>query len=186
MAWASHSVAFYGLDLSRIGSVLLAQLRESELTRLFSIFNVTDELKVLEGLLAPGATPDASPFNHPPSIGLHKKHFTDPRFLVQNLSNFASSKKPKAKEHRRKTWNKAVASSQAGTVDHAFAGAYVHATVIDAFQEKVESRSMTGEWVVFKKQTQGNFYFTLAGHKETNEAIYERVALCAQSDGIAL
>ena len=116
-AWASDSVAFYGLDLSRVGSLLLAQMREIESNRLFSIFSITDELKALEGLPSESATPEPSAFNHAPLVGLHKKHFTDPRCLVKNLANFAQSKKPMEKEHRREAWNEAVARSQDGTVD---------------------------------------------------------------------
>ena len=185
-AWASDSVAFYGLDLSRVGSLLLAQLREIEFNRIFSIFNITDELKALEGLRSQSATPEPFAFNHAPLVGLHKKHFTDPRFLATNLANFAQSKKPMEKEHRREAWTEAVAHSQDGTVDKSFAGAFVHAMVMGAFEKKVRSNSMTGEWIVFAKRPGGNYYFTLASHGEPNEAIYKRVTFCATNDGYEL
>ena len=185
-AWANKSVAFYGLDLSRVGSLLLAQLREIESSRLFSIFNITDELKTLEGLPSRSATPEPSPFNHPPLVGLHKKHFTDPRFLARNLANFTQSKRPMEKEHRRAAWSEAAERSQDGTVDQPFVGYFVHAMVVGAYEKKVRSNSMTGEWIVFAKRPKGNYYFTLAGHEEANEAIYERVTFCAAHDGYEL
>lgn len=50
IAWAAKSAAFHGLDLSRISTVLLGQAYSFEIGRVFSTFDLTKPMKMLEGL----------------------------------------------------------------------------------------------------------------------------------------
>jgi hypothetical protein len=36
---------------------------------------------------------------------------------------------------------------------------------------------LTGEWIVFAKTDRPNIYLTLAGHDETNEAVFSRCSM---------
>ena len=92
VAWANESIAFYGIDISRISTVFLAQSFSMQINRVFSTFDLTHPIKVLEGVTTSDGTGAEETFKHKPLQGLYKKHFTSPRFLVKNLSNFAHSR----------------------------------------------------------------------------------------------
>lgn len=181
LGWAAESVAFCEIDLSRVSTVFLAQAYASEKGRIFSTFDLTNPIKVLEGLAKFDGTPPAEQFKHPPLSGLYKKHFSSPRFLVKNLLNFQRSKE--GKKHFEKAWKDASALSDSGVINEQFIAYLTHQMTIPPIQIKSTSNAMTGEWVVFHKHEGVNFYLTLASHGESNEEIYERVVLACSFDG---
>jgi hypothetical protein len=177
-------VAFYGLDVGRLGTVLLAQLHFVQASRTLSVFAVTDEIKALEARQIRSHTVAESPFDYPPLVGLYKTHFTSPQFLAKNLANFARSKA--GRKHFESVWASAAAECEDDSVNDAFIAQLVYGITVGAYEARSGSKALTGEWIVFKKCSGGNYYFTLAGHSETNDDIYERAALCAKLDGIQL
>ena len=184
LQWAESSVAFYGLAMERVGTVVLAQLHAMQVTRTLPVFAVTDEIKALEGRQVRSHTVAEARFNHPPLVGLYKKHFTAPSFLAKNLWNFAKSKD--GRKHFQETWKSLAAESKSGLLDDAFIGCLVDEMTVGAYQAKSASNALTGEWIVFAKRAEGNCYLTLASHCETNDDIYKRVVLCAEFDRVGL
>ena len=180
--WASNSLPFYQLDLSRISTIFLAQAYASEKNRIFSTFDLTDPIKALEGLAKFDKTPPEEQFKHPPLTGIYKKHFSSPRFLVKNLLNFEQSKE--GKKHFYKVWKEACEASGSGVVDEIFIGYLVQHTTMHPIEIKTRSHKMTGEWVVFHKHEGFNYYLTLAFHRESNDAIYEKVILACSFDNL--
>lgn len=180
--WASESVAFFGLDLSRISTVLLAQSYSYEINRVFDTFDLTHPIKVLEGLSSSDSTGRAERFNHPPLTGLYKKHFTSPRFLVKNQLNFLRSKQ--GEHHFNNVWDEAAKISGSHYIDNTFTKYLTHHMVHDPIAIKSASKKMTGEWVVFHKLDGVNYYLTIAFHGETNDKIYKRVALACEFDDL--
>jgi hypothetical protein len=178
--WAGDSVAFYQLDLSRLSSLLLAQIYDSEINRVYSTFDLTSPIKLLEGLITSDSTRHEEQFKHAPLIGLYKKHFTSPRFLVKNLQNFHRSKQ--GKRHFESAWDEACKLSGSGIVDETFIKYISHHATVDPIELKHRSREMTGEWVVFHKHNGANYYLTLAFHGETNAQIYQKVTLACEFD----
>ena len=178
IAWAAESVAFYGLDLSRLSTVLLAQAHSFEIRRTFSTFDLTQPIKVLEGLSSSSATGQEDQFQHAPLTGLYKKHFTSPRFLPTNLLNFLRSKE--GGRHLNEVLDKAA---QADGCD-AFTKYLSHHMVIDPIEIKSSSNKMTGEWVVFHKHEGKNYYLTFGLHSETNDEIYKRIAFACEFDSL--
>lgn len=182
ISWASGSVAFFGLDLSRLSTVLLAQSYSSEINRVFDIFNLTHPIKVLEGLTTSDGTRAAEQFKHPPLTGLYKKHFTSPRFLARNLLNFLRSKE--GGRHFNSVWREAVKISGAEYIDETFTRHLTHHMVTDPIAIKSASSRMTGEWVVFHKHDGVNYYLTIAIHGETNDQIHKRVVFACEFDNL--
>ena len=178
--WARNSLAFYEIDLSRVSSIFLAQAYASEINHVFDNFDLTHPIKVLEGLTTSDGTGDAEQFKHPPLAGLYKKHFTSPRFLVKNLSNFLRSKE--GKKHFNKVWDEAAKASGSEFIDETFTKYLAHHITVDPITIKSASNKMTGEWIVFHKYNGENFYLTMAFHGETNEQIYQKVAYACQFD----
>ena len=180
--WAGESVAFFGLNLSRLSTVLLAQSYSSEINSVFDTFDLTHPIKVLEGLTSSDGAGPAQQFNHPPLTGLYKKHFTSPRFLVRNLLNFLRSKE--GGRHFNSVWNEAAKVSGAEYIDKTFTKYLTHHLVVDPIAIKSASNRMTGEWVVFHKYHGVNYYLTIAFHGETNDQIHRRVALACEFDNL--
>ena len=173
LTWASDSTALYGLDLSRMSTVLLAQLWALETNRILCPFEVTAAIKALEGLTTADLTAPPELFRHAPLQGFSKKHFTSSRFIVRNLLNFTQSKR--GARFLEKAFADAATRSPSGIVDEAFANEVSHHAVISAYEQKARTRMMTGEWIVFREHAGKNFYLTLASHRESNDAIYSRV-----------
>ena len=182
VAWANESVAFAGIDLDRVSTVFLAQAFSIQINGHFSVFDLTQPIKALEGLAKSDATDAERVFERKPLRGLYKKHFTSPRFLVKNISNFLKSKDGNA--HFERIWNEAVQASGSDTIDETLTKYVAHHMTFDPIQIKTASRSMTGEWVVFHKYQGDNYYLTLAAHDEGDEAIYKRVLLACEFDSL--
>ena len=180
--WSTSTVAFYGLELHRLSTVLLAQCFAMQARRIFSVFDLVHPIKVLEGLVASDGTSAETQFKYPPLRGLYKKHFTSARFMPKNIHNFLGSKN--GKRHFEKVWDEAVLRSGTGIVDEIFIRHLVHHVTIDPIQIKSGDNSMTGEWVVFHKHAGKNYYLTLAAHSESNDDIHRRVILAIQFDGL--
>lgn len=178
--WAASSVAFVGLDLSRLSTLLLAQSYSSEINRVFNISDITHPIKVLEGLVSFDSTGPADQFNHPPLKGLYKKHFSSPRFLGKNLRNFIRSKE--GGQHFNRVWEEAAKVSNSQYINETFTKYIARHMVVDPIAMKSASNRMTGEWVVFHRHDGANFYLTIAFHGETNDQIYEKVVLACESD----
>lgn len=178
--WASGSVAFYRLDLSRISTVFLAQTYTSEKNRIFDTFDLTNPIKILEGIPTVNDTPPEEQFKHHLLAGLYKKHFSSPRFLVKNLQNFQRSKE--GAKHFEKVWKKACKITDSGIIDETFIGYLCHHMTVPPFEIKRRSNSMTGEWIVFHKHEGHNYYLTIAFHGESNDQIYEKVMLACSFD----
>jgi hypothetical protein len=172
-SYADQHVAFYGLDLSRISSILLAQLYDLEKKRVVNIFNITQEIKYLEGLHNSTLTGKAEPFKKEPLRGLYKKHFTDARFIIKNIGNhlgYGNDKTPRLD----KIINNAFSNNKSGCVDSDFINYISYHTTIGAYDEKAKKR-LTGEWIVFQKHNSKNYYLTMGAHNEGDNNILKRV-----------
>src|SRR5208337_1158469 len=135
--WASESIAFFGLDLSRLSTVLLAQSYSYEMNHVFDISDLTHPIKVLEGLSSSDGTGPAEQFDHPPLTGIYKKHFTSPRFLVKNLLNFLRSKKGDC--HFNSVWDEAAKVSGSQYINELFTKHLTHHIVVDPIMIKSAS-----------------------------------------------
>lgn len=182
LAWAEESVAFYGLDLTRTSTVLLAQAYSFEINRIFDTFDLVQPIKVLEGISSSDATPPADQFRHAPLKGLYKKHFSSTRFLPTNLLNFLHSKK--GSRHFNKAWDEAARVSGSQYIDEVFTNHLSHQIVVDPIEIKSTSNEITGEWVVFHRHKGENYYLTFAFHTETNDEIYKRIVIACEFDNL--
>lgn len=181
--WASRQPGFVGIELGRVSAMLLAQLRDAQESRSFSTFSVTDELQYLEGVGRPTRTKSEDQFRRPPLIGLYKKHFSDPRFVLGNLdSHFGYSRGG----NRRLTQTVAalVAEESSEIVDEKFAAKVAHRVTVKAWEERANAESLTGEWIVYEKRAGRNVYLTLGSHTEGDARIWERVCIARDFLGV--
>lgn len=180
-AWANQSIGFVGLDLSRIGSVVLAQLMQIEHHRIFSVFSVTDEIQAMEGRRVARGTRPEEPFRGAILKGLQKKHFADARFLAENMAaHFAFKKGGNARLEA--VVAQAFEENTSGYVDEQFCRTMAHLSTVAVMEERSRAGRLTGEWIIFHRHQGQNFYLTLASHQETDEEILKRVQLACSFD----
>ncbi|HEY5602207.1 MAG TPA: hypothetical protein VIM41_03785 [Gammaproteobacteria bacterium] len=178
--YAESNLAFHGLDLDRISSIFVAQIYQLERNRVLNIFGIMDEVKHLEGIKRSTSTGKERPFNGAVLNGLHKKHFTDARFILKNIGihlGYENGKTARLDLIIRQAFER----NTSGYVDDDFVSYIAHHTTVGAYEERAR-KSLTGEWIVFKKHEGRNFYLTLAAHDEGDEDIRRRVEMAYEFD----
>lgn len=178
--YARGNLAFYGLDLNRISSLLIAQIYRLEHRGLFSGFEILDEVKHLEGLKKSTLTGEARSFTGPVLTGLHKKHFSGARHILKNIGihlGYENGRTVRLDEIIREAFER----STSGYVDGEFINFIAHKTTVGTYEERAK-KSLTGEWIVFRQHKNGNYYLTLAAHDEGDENILQRVKMAYEFD----
>lgn len=171
---------FFGLDLSRISTILLAQLSVVHSTRTLSTHMITDEIKYLEGLKPHSQTLKADQFRKEPLRGLWKKHFSDPQFLIRNIGNHFGLNKG-GNERLTQMIAEAFKRNTSGYFDDEFAHFLAHEFTIGAYDKRFKMKKMTGEWIVFQKHQGKNYYLTFGLHAN-DDWIYRHVNLAIEFD----
>ena len=181
--FSTNNPGLCGVDSSRVSRLLMAQLASASKHRIFNSFTVTDVLQRLEGGRRNGCAKHEEPFKHLPLRRFWKAHFFDARFLMRNLINhwglkFESSQKFDALCHR------VIAEEEKTPSIHGWQGRLAHEFTICGYEEKARRRKLTGEWIIFSKYQNSNYYLCLVNHstsREGDEEIYTFIkTLCAQ------
>lgn len=172
--FAKNDIGFYGLDISRISSIFIAQVLQMQTNRTINTHQMLDEVKYLEGLRNVSSTKKAEQFKRQPLKGLMKKHFMDAGFIVQNIGvhfghEYGGNKKL---DH---LIGEAFARNKTGYVDDEFINYLAHQSTVGMLENRAAKKAMTGEWIVFQSYKGENYYLTLAAHNEGDENILKRV-----------
>lgn len=172
--FAANDLGFYGLDISRISSIFIAQVMQMQGNRVINTHQMLDEVKYLEGLRSVSSTQTVSDFKREPLKGLMKTHFTDARFIVKNLgAHFGYDHG--GNRNLDALISEAFARNESGYVDEKFINFIAHESTVGALQKRAKKKKISGEWIVFQKYNEKNYYLTLAAHDEGDENIYRRV-----------
>lgn len=171
--YAQNSDAFYGLDLSRVSTLFIAQIYQMEINRTINIFSLTDEIKYLEGLRKVTSTGKPKVFRGEILQGLYKKHFMDASFIIKNIINHLGFKSDKI-SRLDEIISEAFKRNDSSFVDKEFVNYLSHHAITGAFEERAK-KGLTGEWIIFQKYKEKNYYLTIAAHNEGDENILSRV-----------
>ena len=172
--FARSDVGFYGLDITRISSVLIAQVIQMQANQVINTHQMLDEIKYLEGLKTSSSTKKAEPFKRLPLKGLMKTHFTDANFIIKNLgAHFGYDNG--GNKRLDKLVSEAFARNESGYIDDEFINFIAHQSTIGALEQRAVKKNITGEWIVFQEHLGKNYYLTLAAHNEGDENIFKRV-----------
>lgn len=171
---AKSHLGFHGLDISRISTILIAQVLQMHANRTVNTYNILDEIKFLEGLNIYTATEPESEFRHHPLKGLMKKHFTDASFIVKNIGAHLGMDYG-GNSRLTNLIQEAFNKNESGYADDEFFLRIAHGMTCGALEERAKNNRTTGEWIVFKKYDGKNYYLTLAAHKEGDDNIYKKV-----------
>jgi hypothetical protein len=139
-----------------------------------NIFPIFDEIGALEGAKTarPSRTKPASLLGGKWLKRLWHKHYTQARFMVKNLERHWTDDPDRlprliidSLSGREYCDEKAVRELSQGFVQ--------------GYLQRGKDGRLTGEWVVFAKQDDVNYYLTLGTHTEEKEAIWRRCKACA-------
>ncbi|MBS9430563.1 hypothetical protein [Photorhabdus akhurstii] len=177
LAFANSLPGFCYVDLSRISSVFIAQIMQLYYGRIINVFNITNKIESLEGIRKNSSIKNESEFRYNPLKGLMKVHFTDARFILKNIIN-----KLNGDDYIYKVVDEGFNKNNSGYADDDLFKYICHQLTVGAYNEKIEIKNMTGEWIVFQKYNGENYCLTLGSHSEGDENIYKRVCIAYEKD----
>lgn len=160
------------LDLyaaGRYSSLFVLNLLSYE--RLYGInpFQVVDEIRTLEDSARVTRTKPASQFTRDPLKGLWHKHFFCSRFMAHNMMNHLSGGK------LEKLVNEVLDPNKSPVVTEGMIRELSHRVTVEAFEERASDGNLTGEWIVFAKHEEKNYYLCLATHHTGDESIFNSI-----------
>jgi len=156
----------------RYSGGLVSELVHHMEHRTAHVFSILDEIGDLEG--SPNSrgrnTKPAGPFKGALLAGLWHKHYFQASFLPKNIETYWKSGEFPDRIKAILGDLKHLTQQKAGQIAHAY--------VMDGYRERSQSGEITGEWIIFARQNDVNYYLTLGSHTEGDEAIRQRVLAC--------
>jgi hypothetical protein len=154
----------------RCSQLLIAQIAVHTISRTADMHSICDQIGHLENPSgAAFGTKPAQQFKNLPLKGLWHQHWFEARFMARNLMNDAHS------EAARRIFQDMADAPNRG--DNPVR--YVHELVIGGYERRFGNDKMTGEWIVYAKVDDVNYYLTLGTHAEGDGNVFERVKLCS-------
>ncbi len=172
--FASDNVGLCRVDCTRISHLLIAQLASISKHRVFNHYSVTDVIQQLEGIGRGSCIRGEEQFKHLPLKGFWKAHFFDARFLMQNLITHWGLEYENSQKFNDLCFRVAEEEKNAPT-PYDWQGRLAHELTVGGFAAKAGKKNLTGEWLIFSKHANLNYYLCIARHsntKEGDEVIY--------------
>lgn len=142
---------------------LALALRLASYTSLrIDVFSVLDEINYLEGLTHVSKTKKEEPFTKPPLVGLWHKHFFSARHLVKNIGIRWNLDRGGNKDLSKMI---SEVAKEYGENTDLWPNVLSYRLVNEAFEERAE-RGLTGDWIIYAKHKNTNYYLDLATHEE--------------------
>lgn len=128
----------------------------------FDPYNVIREIDHLEGHRTTSSTKPETQFKKPPLHPFWHKHFFQSNLVLRNIAIRWNLDGGGNKDLNRMI--NEVAESH-GDDPSAWPNLLAHRMTIEAFEDRAE-RGLTGHWIIFAQQPDGNIYLDLATHEE--------------------
>lgn len=179
----NDNVGLYGVDCARISCLLFAQLTAVQKHRTLSSVAVTDVIQALEGVGRADCVRGEEPFKHLPLKGFWKAHFFDPSFLVKNLENHWGLRF-RSKKFEILCLGVAEMEKKEASF-HGWQGRLAHELTIGGYEERAKNKALTGEWLVFSKYADFNYYLCIAQHSGSrggDEEIYASLKMFCEPE----
>lgn len=130
--------------------------------------DVLDEIDALEGLRQPLNTKPATAFRRPPLKGFWHKHFSTPRHFIRNIGERWGMANGGNKDLGTMI---AESASCSGPNIQELIKHTTHCLVIGGASDRSQANRLTGDWIIFAKNKNGeNVYLDLATHEEGQKA----------------
>jgi len=153
----------------RYSSLFAFDLFRDKEKRKINPLQVMDEVRSLENADELSQTKQAIRFKNLPLRGLWHKHYFTARFMVKNIENSFSGNKL------------TELIDQTLVRENVDCGVYQRVyelsdkIVRQSYEEKARLKRLTGEWIIFAKYNDENYYLSMGVHKMDDKLIYERI-----------
>jgi mRNA-degrading endonuclease YafQ of YafQ-DinJ toxin-antitoxin module len=138
--------------------------------------DVLREIKNLESSEADPQTKHASQFSHKPLKGLWHKHFFSAHFVPHNISNALKG------GVLQKLVNEELDPSKSPTITKGMIDDLSHRIIHEPIERRANDNKLTGEWIVFAKHNQNNYYLCCNTHDAGDQMIFDRINTHCQRD----
>lgn len=137
-------------------------------------YRIVDEISYLEGASKCTSTKSPSVFTRPNLAGLWHKHY-----LKSGLASMARNLKNALNKFGLPSVEEMLQASQKSGEDHYLTeddiGKIAHDAVIGNYERRAQARQMTGEWIIYARYEDKNYYLCLGDHGTGDEIIRERI-----------
>lgn len=128
----------------------------------FNPFSVIDEMDYLEGLHIATKTKPESQFRKKPLYPFWHKHYFSAQHLITNINVRWNINNGGNKDLDNLIFDVA---QQYGDDENSWPDQLVHRLIMGGFEERAE-RGLTGDWLIYSKYNNENYYLDLATHEE--------------------
>ncbi|WPU66640.1 hypothetical protein [Peredibacter starrii] len=158
---------------AKFSDVFVNQIEDFLWGRKFNIFQITDVIERIEnGKLK--SIKGIRQFKKEPLKGYSYAHWTDARFIAQNLLNHWSKNDLKEKIKKVCEDN---GLKPGDPISPKLLNPLTYMAVQEAYFDRSNANEMTGEWIIFENRGGVNHYLTIAFHTERDHVIKERIDL---------
>lgn len=154
---------------SRISELLWLDLYIFDLEFGVSPDDVLREIKNLESGETDPQTKPASQFSRKPLKGLWHKHFFSAHFVPHNISNALKG------GVLEKLVNEVLDPSKSPIITKEMISELSHRVVHESIEGRANDNKLTGEWIVFAKHNQKNYYLCCNTHNAGDQMIFDRI-----------
>lgn len=137
------------------------------------IFEILDEINYLEGIKSHSRKKEATQFKRPPLDIFWHKHFFSPRHIIKNI---AVRWGLDANGNRDLTTLINRVLQENGDNSEGWINELTDAMVLGGMQERAQ-RGFTGDWIIYAKYENKNYYLDLSVHQEAHEpeALFDKL-----------
>ncbi len=138
--------------------------------------DVLREIKNLELGKTDPQTKPASQFLRKPLKGLWHKHFFSAHFVPHNISNALKG------GVLEKLVNEVLDPNKSLLITKEMIRELSHRVIHESIEDRANNNNLTGEWLVFAKHNQNNYYLCLNTHNAGDQMIFDRIKSNCQRD----
>jgi hypothetical protein len=118
----------------------------------------------------------ATPFKHPPLKGLWHKHYFAARFLAHNIQLGLG------KNGLREIVESSLLPHLGETASAETIEQMLLRVTTEPIEKRYADRAMTGEWVIFARRGEANYYLCVSTHNHGDDEIHKRIMDVASMD----
>ncbi|MFL9810005.1 hypothetical protein EQ845_31360 [Pseudomonas putida] len=159
----------------RLSTILAAKLAFLE-PYCSESFHILDELLYMEGLARPTQTKDATPFKRPPLVGFWHKHYFSARHMPTNMMvRWGMEQRREQRENGlgNKDLDRLMQDyldRYEGQLGEVWLGEFIQQICVGAFEERAQSRRLTGDWIVFAMHEGQRYYLDVVPHSASQDS----------------
>ena len=154
-------------------NLFLAELKYYELVYGVNYAQIIQSILDLESGIFESGTKEATQFRKEPLKGLWHKHYFIGRFIPKNIQ-IAVPRKQMEKRVRKVL--SAYPDKDLTYQDKIAISSKIATELVSTpFEKRKDSSKLTGEWIVYAKDKQKNYYLCLANHLDGDEYIYDKI-----------